>query len=169
MFKCAIVLFCCLLPLASVDAGTLAGAAHQNSTHPPRLTPLLEGVDSRVLQRMARFLDDYKNGFENHLDCQAGKLESTYGYSRCEERFANGIYITSRQLEAAVKQPVTYTAVFYRYFVLATASGVVVAQSTAALNKNQPSGVMESPAFLDRKNPARLAGATPPGISDPVS
>ena len=116
MFRNAILIFSLLVVLTpQVYGGNSTDQNHQNSEPPTPLTPLLINSGSAVLQRMASFLDDYKNRFENHLGCKSGELKHTYGYSRCEESFANGTYITSKFLEPEVKQPVGYTAVFYRY------------------------------------------------------
>ena len=116
MHRSAMLLFGLLAILApQTYGGAPAGPDHQNSTPPPPLAPVLQDSNSAVLQRMASFLDDYKNKFKNHLGCKSGELKYTYGYSKCEEPFANGTYITSRNIEVGVQKPDIYTAVFYRY------------------------------------------------------
>ena len=111
------VLFFILLTILGMQtsSGISVSPDHLNSAPPPPLAPVLQDSNSAVLQRMASFLDDYKNKFKNHLGCKSGELKYTYGYSKCEESFANGTYITSRNIEVGVQKPDVYTAVFYRY------------------------------------------------------
>jgi hypothetical protein len=98
-----------------VSAAESRNTSHKNTSPPPSLTPVLRNSGSAVLERMASFLDDYENKFENHLGCELGELKKTYGYSKCVETFSNGTYTTSKLLKTPTKQPDKYYAVFYQY------------------------------------------------------
>ena len=116
MFRKILLLFSLLVVLVpQAYGGKSTGPTHQNSRPPNPLSPALKNSGSAVLERMASFLDDYKNDFKNHMDCTTGKSKHSYGYLNCEETFANGIYITSSLLKTTTKQALGYSAVFYRY------------------------------------------------------
>ena len=115
MTKISLLLLSTLIisPLLS-DAADKAGNKHLNSTPPKPLTPLFKDSGSPVLIRMAHFLDDYPNNFSNHTACESGKASIKYGYSNCDETFANGIYTTTQLITDDVAHDTEYAAVFYR-------------------------------------------------------
>jgi len=104
-----------VLLISSICAGAPTDQIHQNKMAPPPLAPLFEGSGSEVLERMARFLDDYQSNFRNHSGCPSGRSSLTYGYSKCEEDVFNGIYTTTKLLTEDVVHLQKYAAVFYQY------------------------------------------------------
>ena len=104
-----------VLMITPICASSSTGQIHQNKTAPPPLAPLCKDSGSVVLERMTQVLEDYQNNVSNHTGCQSGRSSLTYGYSKCEEDFSNGTYITTKLLTEDVVHLQEYAAVFYQY------------------------------------------------------